>query len=421
MQQRQRRRCPPPPLSAHRPPPARRREVAESLQLALNAANEVNRHLAGEVERLALENDALRGHVQRLLKRLKPRGDGAESVDGAAAPPPPAVRTADAGGAEGAPELDARWAALRAEGAARGWLLEAAGVELGRELGRGGFGVTYLGRLRGAPVAVKAVEPRADAAEAFGREVRALSAVRHPNVLHFYGAVLEPGRCWLVAEHAAGGSLAEWLHGRGGGWARGAPARPLAKRLRACLDVARGVAALHAADPPVLHRDLKPANVLLRADDRALVADMGLARLLTPAALVSLTPETGSYAYMAPEVVRHEEYATAADIWSLGCLAGEALSSRRPYERHHLMPVQVALAVAEGRLAPDPPPSASPALAALLSAALNPDPLQRPSSARLAAGFEAALVEEEARAAREGGGGGGWGGWLRAPAAPLPK
>lgn len=64
---------------------------------------------------------------------------------------------------------------------------------------------------------------------------------------------------------------------------RGAPRRSLSEKLRMALGVAQGMQALEAAEPPILHRDLKPSNVFINAAGRPCVADMGLARRLTPA------------------------------------------------------------------------------------------------------------------------------------------
>ena len=64
---------------------------------------------------------------------------------------------------------------------------------------------------------------------------------------------------------------------------RGAPRRSLGDKLRMALGVAQGMQALEAAEPPILHRDLKPSNVFINAVGRPCVADMGLARRLTPA------------------------------------------------------------------------------------------------------------------------------------------
>ncbi len=53
-----------------------------------------------------------------------------------------------------------------------------------------------------------------DEANSFLREVEALSLLRHPNIMPFYGAVLlPPAQCWLVCELMGGGTLGNWLYG----------------------------------------------------------------------------------------------------------------------------------------------------------------------------------------------------------------
>ena len=55
----------------------------------------------------------------------------------------------------------------------------------------------------------------------------------------------------------------------------------------------------------------------------------------------TLTGETGTYMYMAPEMIRHELYTTKADVYSWGVLLAECLAQRPPYEGLYLTPVQV--------------------------------------------------------------------------------
>ena len=55
----------------------------------------------------------------------------------------------------------------------------------------------------------------------------------------------------------------------------------------------------------------------------------------------TLTGETGTYVYMAPEMIRHELYTTKADVYSWGVLLAECLAQRPPYEGLYLTPVQV--------------------------------------------------------------------------------
>lgn len=77
------------------------------------------------------------------------------------------------------------------------------------------------------------------------------------------------------------------------------------------------------------------------AGGHARVADMGLARWLTPESMGVLTGETGTYLYMSPEMIRHELYNSRTDVYSWGVLLVELISQRTPYEDHHLTPLQV--------------------------------------------------------------------------------
>ena len=140
-------------------------------------------------------------------------------------------------------------------------------------LGAGAFGVVYKAAHLGAPVAAKCVcrppPGHPDAAQwpsdvaAFWREAELQYRLRDEHVVVVHGAAefLDEGgeaeELALVMALAPRGSLAGWLAGEEG---RAAPRLP---RLRAVLDVARGLRYLHAPGRDVVHADVKPSNVLL--------------------------------------------------------------------------------------------------------------------------------------------------------------
>lgn len=89
--------------------------------------------------------------------------------------------------------------------------------------------------------------------------------------------------------------------------------------------ILRGLKYIHSAN--VLHRDLKPSNLLLRSNCDLKICDFGLARGVEDEANGGLTEYVVTRWYRAPEIMLAcQEYSSAIDIWSVGCIFAELLS-----------------------------------------------------------------------------------------------
>ncbi|CAN6217838.1 unnamed protein product [Urochloa humidicola] len=292
------------------------------------------------------------------------------------------------------PPCDPYLAATRDLAVQHGWSITPDEVELHEVIGRGTTADIHRGRWRGLDVAVKWVRPEllasspsgAAPAEAFfAQEAELLSRQRHPHVLRLMGACLRPpGSCFLVTELLTGATLGEWLHGGRERRPRAAPPPPLAERVSRALEVALGMRHLHEQTPRVVHRDLKPSNVLLDDDGRARVADFGHARFL-PDGTEALTGETGTYVYMAPEVIRCEPYTEKCDVYSFGIILNELITAEHPYIDTSYGPSKIALGVADGKLRPKLPENdAYPTgLIDLICRTWDAEPSSRPSFATI--------------------------------------
>ena len=207
-----------------------------------------------------------------------------------------------------------------------------------RHVGKGGMGDVYEAEdihLR-EHVALKTI--RADiaanplAVARFKREILLGKKVTHPNVcrIHDLGVTQPEGRpamFFLTMEFLNGETLSSRIkRGRMGA----EEALPLT------LDMADGLTAAH--DAHVVHRDFKSGNVMLvRAPDRikAIITDFGLARALRKdtegTELTQPGAVAGTAGYMSPEQIRGEEVTPASDIYSLGVVAFEMVTGRRPF------------------------------------------------------------------------------------------
>ena len=128
----------------------------------------------------------------------------------------------------------------------------------------------------------------------------------------------------------------------------------------------------------MVHRDVKPANILVTPDGMVKLTDFGIARALDGSGHTQTGEVLGTPHYLSPEQALGEAATGASDLYSLGVVAHEMLTGRRPFEKN--TPVATALAQVN-----DPPPPLPPhvpaSLRALIEQCLAKSPADRPASA----------------------------------------
>lgn len=253
-------------------------------------------------------------------------------------------------------------------------------------LGAGNFGEVFHCTMvdQQQQVAVKVLHKGSDVSQK--REVELLGQLRHANLVQCQLVLRGPPDA-LVLELCSGGTLDTLLHqvsAQSGAFT----SLGLRPRARAMVDILAAVEYLHAQR--IVHRDIKSGNaflssqVVLPAEELPPVklGDLGLARELDS----KMTQCTGTWRYMAPEVLNSDEYTESADIFSCGILLHEAMSGKVPFG--NLNALRVAAAIATGQRPdvkdlPGPAPIAD-ALAAVIQASWAEEPAERPSASYLA-------------------------------------
>lgn len=159
------------------------------------------------------------------------------------------------------------------------WQLQWSDITIGDTIAHGAFGEVYRATWMGNAVACKQLKQVLEEfeSESFAAEAAAMSGLRHPNIVTFFGAgVDDDGRGFLVTELMARGSLRHALKDTDN-----YPLLSWESRLRFATDVVAGMLFLHSRQPPMLHRDLKSENVLLDEHWVAKVSDFGTLRTIT--------------------------------------------------------------------------------------------------------------------------------------------
>ncbi|GMP28347.1 hypothetical protein CsSME_00003935 [Camellia sinensis var. sinensis] len=195
-----------------------------------------------------------------------------------------------------------------------------------RELGDGGFGTVYYGKLQdGRVVAVKRLyENNFKRVEQFMNEVEILTRLRHENLVALYGCTSKRSReLLLVYEYIPNGTVGDHLHGKRAN--SGLLSWPV--RLSIATETAVALAYLHASD--IIHRDVKTNNILLDNNFRVKVADFGLSRLFPNNVTHVSTAPQGTPGYVDPEYYQCYQLTEKSDVYSFGVVLIELISSKQ--------------------------------------------------------------------------------------------
>uniref|UniRef100_A0A0D9X5H6 non-specific serine/threonine protein kinase n=1 Tax=Leersia perrieri TaxID=77586 RepID=A0A0D9X5H6_9ORYZ len=253
------------------------------------------------------------------------------------------------------------------------WTIDLGKLNIGMPFAQGAFGKLYRGTYNGGDVAIKLLErPEADPEKAqlleqqFVQEVMMLATLRHSNIVKFVGACRKPMVWCIVTEYAKGGSLRNFLSRRQN------RSVPLKLAVKQALDVARGMSYVHGLG--FIHRDLKSDNLLIAGDKSIKIADFGVARIEVKTE--GMTPETGTYRWMAPEVIQHRPYDQKVDVYSFGIVLWELVTGNLPFA--NMTAVQAAFAVVNKGVRPAIPYDCLPALAEIMTRCWDANPDSRP-------------------------------------------
>ncbi|XRB21731.1 protein kinase [Pseudoscourfieldia marina] len=191
-------------------------------------------------------------------------------------------------------------------------------------VGEGGFGVVHEAMMKGTQVAVKELHAHRlnrPSIKDFIREANILSQLKHPNVMAFYGVILEPPMYAMVIQYLGNGCVHDSLVDED---------QELAwnLRMRWALGLVAGVNYLHNCNPVVIHGDIKSMNLLLDANKNPVLCDFGMAKIKT-ASSASTTTGGGkgiTVKWTPPEIFggvkkskASDMYSVAVTLWEIAC------------------------------------------------------------------------------------------------------
>lgn len=215
--------------------------------------------------------------------------------------------------------------------------MEIPGYTIQREIGTGGMATVYLAiqESLNRPVVLKILDQLEtqkieDMAERFIAEGRIIASLNHPHIITIHDIGLANHLLYLSMEYVQGGDLKERME------------LPVSvdETLDYMAKIASALGEAHKHD--VVHRDVKPANILFREDKTPLLSDFGIAKQVNlDSDLTSTGIFLGSPNYVSPEQADGGTVDGRTDIYSLGCIFYEMLTSSKPYQSNSVIDIVI--------------------------------------------------------------------------------
>ena len=164
--------------------------------------------------------------------------------------------------------------------------------------------------------------------ERFEKEARNIARLKHPHIVQVYDFENDADNetYYMVMELVDGPTLKEVL----AKLAERGELMPLSEALRVTREAAGALAYAHSQK--MIHRDVKPANLMLDVDNRVILTDFGIAKIVTGAQFTASGGMVGTPAYMAPEQGLGEAGDERSDLYSLGVIMFQLVTGRLPYD-----------------------------------------------------------------------------------------
>jgi serine/threonine-protein kinase len=200
------------------------------------------------------------------------------------------------------------------------------------KLGEGGMGVVYLAedtKLK-RNVAIKFlpkhIAANTEERKRFEVEAQAAASLNHPNIATIHAIEQTDDQSFLVMEFVEGRTIKKLIE-------QDAKYFIVKNVLETAIQVCEGLEAAH--EKGIVHRDIKSDNIMLTTKGKIKIMDFGLAKVKGGTKLTAVGSTVGTAAYMSPEQAQGEDVDHRSDIFSLGVVLYEMLTTRLPFDAEH--------------------------------------------------------------------------------------